>query len=128
MQSNLEFSFALMTDSYTVFEYLYRDAGNYKAWGSLLLAGTVTAEMETAFRELLDSGEFFVAEQVGVPRLDRELWKLSGGPTEDDHGFHEFHGFRSATGEDLKEPVWGSVEGFFAAFGKALDAPIFTSL
>src|SRR5690606_3750149 len=99
-----------------VFEYLYRDAGNYKAWGSLLLTGTVSAEHEAAFRECLDSGEFFVAEQVGVPSLQQELWTLSGGPTEDDHGFHEFHGFRPATGEDLVEAPWGSVEEFLEAF------------
>lgn len=114
--------------THTVFEYLYRDAGNFKAWGSLLLAGSVSAEQKEAFRGLLDSGEFFVAERVGVPSLQRELWKWSDGPTEDDHGFHEFHGFRPAQEEDLREPVWGRVEQLFMAFSGNRTPPIFTSL
>lgn len=96
--------------SHTVFEYLYRDAGNYKIWGSLLLSGAVTAEEENAFRASLDSEAFFIAEELGIPPLNRELWNLSGGPTEDDHGFHEFHGFRPADEADLAEiPMWGTV-------------------
>ena len=31
-----------MTTNFTVFEYLYRDAGNYKAWGAILLEGAFT--------------------------------------------------------------------------------------
>lgn len=108
-----------MCDGYTVFEYLYRDAGNYKAWGSVLLTGMVTPVQEAEFRKLLDGGEFFVAEKVGIPPLNRELWAWSGGPTEDDHGFHEFHGFRPAQEEDLREPVWGRVEGLLGAFEAA---------
>lgn len=107
-----------MCDGYTVFEYLYRDAGNYKAWGSVLLTGTVTPVQEAEFRKLLDGGEFFVAEKVGIPPLNRELWTWSGGPTEGDHGFHEFYGFRTAVGEDLAEPLWGSTGEFLARFRK----------
>jgi len=102
-------------EGYTVFEYLYRDAGNYKAWGSVLLSGRATAEDEAALRSRMDSGAFFVAEKVGVPSLQRELWKWSDGPTEDDHGFHEFHGFREATQDDLANFAC-SKEEFFNRF------------
>lgn len=111
-----------MIDNCTVFEYLYRDAGNYKAWGQVLLTGHVSAEDERAFRSCLESSEFFVAEDVGVPSLQRELWALSGGPTEDDHGWHEFHGFREAMIEDLEGEVWGSVGRLLAAFQNAVTA------
>jgi len=106
---------------YTVFEYLYRDAGNYKAWGQVLLTGRVSAEAELTFRSYLDSGEFFVAEDVGVPSLQRELWTLSDGPTEDDHGWHEFHGFRVATVEDLSMDPLESTGQFLARFWGILD-------
>lgn len=44
---------------FSIFGYLYRDASNYKAWGSLLLeeGSTTTAEVE-ALRATLDSDEF----------------------------------------------------------------------
>jgi len=100
----------------TVFEYLYRDAGNYKAWGHVVLTGLVSADDERALREHLDSEVFFVAESVGVPSLQRELWALSGGPTEDDHGFHEFHGFRGLMDDERVEEPWGTVEEFLGRF------------
>ena len=37
-----------MATSYSVFEYLYRDASNCKVWGKLLLSGAVTDEDVTA--------------------------------------------------------------------------------
>jgi hypothetical protein len=117
-----------MEATYTVFEYLYRDAGNYKAWGSLLLSGAVSPEVEATFRDYLDSREFFVAEQVGIPPLNRNLWELSDGPIGDDHGFHEFHRFRPATAEDLTEPVWGNVKSLFQVFEKVQVSAFFTSL
>ncbi len=69
--------------SYCVFDYLYRDGSNYKAWGSLLLSGESTHEDVTALKECLESGEYFVAEQVGIPPVYKELWDLSGGPTDE---------------------------------------------
>lgn len=117
-----------MCDAYTIFEYLYRDAGNYKAWGRVLLTGMVTLEQEAEFRKLLDGGEFFVAEKVGIPPLNRTLWTWSGGQTEDDHGFHEFQGFRPAMANDMQEPVWAPVERLFDKFRTDQISPIFTSL
>lgn len=105
---------------YAIFEYLYRDASNYKSWGKVLLRGTVgTLEIQDLSSCLIDSS-YFVAEQVGVPVLCEELYQLSGGMTEDDHAFHEFGALRNATREETKTlPIWGSVEDLLQAFREA---------
>ncbi len=41
-----------------VFEYLYRDASNYKAWGGLLLSGIPSQSDVAAFRACLESGAY----------------------------------------------------------------------
>ena len=92
-----------------IFEYLYRDASNYKAWGKILLSGATTDNEITTLRGCLESGEYFVAEQVGIPAVYEELWKLSGGPTEDDHALHEFVGMWEATEEEIASmPLFGT--------------------
>jgi len=102
---------------YTLFEYMYRDASNYKAWGQLLLAGQSYPSDIAALRSTLDSGEYFVAEQVGVPALYEVLWKFTNGSTDDDHCFHEYVELRAATDDEItKLPVWGSVAKFVSTF------------
>ena len=64
-------------ERYTVFEYIYRDAGNLKTAGSLLLTGT-PGEAEAMIRTCLNRAEHFVAEQVGVPSLCPEHFKATG--------------------------------------------------
>lgn len=100
-----------------MFEYLYRDASNYKAFGAILLSGHPTQEEIAALRACLDSGEYFVAEQVGIPAVYKELWDLSGGPTEDDHALHEFGGIRVASKEEINAlPLFGSFSNLLATF------------
>ena len=60
-----------------VFEYLYRDASNYKAWGELLLSGMTSQNEIVALRTRLESDTYFVAEQVGLPALYQELWEFA---------------------------------------------------
>lgn len=70
------------------FEYLYRDAANYKNWGQVVLSNDCDKaldEIESLIREALIDGEFFVAERVNIPVLyfekyDRDL----------DHSWHVF--------------------------------------
>ena len=101
-----------------VFEYLYRDASNYKAWGALLLTGDWTEEDTLCLVRCLDSKELFVAEQVGIPVLHAELYQYSGGMTVDDHAFHEFSSIRPATADDMKSMApWGSAKKLLDAFG-----------
>lgn len=103
--------------AYCIFEYMYRDGSNYKAWGSLLLSGKPTHEYVTALKECLESGDYFVAEQVGIPPVYKELWDLSGGPTDDDHALHEFVAIREATDEERKSmPLFGELSHLLKTF------------
>lgn len=92
-----------MSAKYTLFEYLYRDASNYKAWGQLLIAGDVSHDYYEALVSCLETDDLFVAEQVGIPPLYEKLWALSGGKTEDDHAYHQFFELRPATNEEITE-------------------------
>lgn len=94
----------------TVFEYVYRDAGNFKTAGRLLLLGE-NPEAGSAMRSCLEWGDQFVAEQLGIPSLCEEHWESVGeGPSDLDHAFHEFVGTRLAKPEDSTLIVWGSLE------------------
>ena len=99
---------------FSVFDYCYRDASNYKAWGSLLLQGACSSSDIEGLRNQLDSGEFFIAEQLGIPPLYAELWALSGGPSVDDHVWHTFYALRSATPEETNAGVFGTVENLLS--------------
>ena len=83
-------------DVFYVFEYLYRDTDNFKAFGQLLVSGKITDEYIGELKSHLDYGVFFVAEQVNIPTLYSQLWKYSNGPTISDHTFHEFLSLRPA--------------------------------
>jgi len=106
-----------MKCTYTIFEYLYRDSANYKVWGKLRLSGTASPEDEQILRACLESEELFIAEQVSIPVLYRELWSLSNGPTRDDHAYHEFVTLRPSTAEeDSSVRIWGSLSKLMASF------------
>ena len=105
--------------SYTVFEYLYRDASNYKAFGEVWLAGTVNEEERSEILSSFESGEFFIAEQTGIPPVYRELFECSGGRTDDDHAWHTFEGLRHERALPENAEVWGSVAKLVEAFSAA---------
>ena len=93
-----------------VFQYLYRDAANYKAWGTLVLRGVATESDLEVLATHFESGEFFIAEQLGIPPLYAELWQFSNGPGIDDHVWHTFHALRPASEEDAKGPTFDTVK------------------
>ena len=96
---------------FSVFEYLYRDAGNWKSWGQLLLVGEANAVEISSLRARFESGEFFIAEQLGVPTLFQEFRDQYGGPTQDDHSWHEFAGIRPATQAEISHgSIWGTMQ------------------
>ncbi|MGY1459012.1 hypothetical protein ACW5F0_10235 [Luteimonas sp. A534] len=99
-----------MEGKFTVFEYVYRDAGNFKTAGCLLLSGQ-DPHAEGAIRPCLEWADQFVAEQIGVPALCEAHWESVGeDPSDLDHAFHELLGLRPAKREDFTLNVWGSVE------------------
>lgn len=104
---------------HSVFEYLYRDAGNFKASGELLLEGALNDDEIARIRMHLEGGEFFVAEQISVPTLYERLWQeceCEPSP-EMDHVWHEFDTIRAADNDDLSRlKVWGKATSLLAAF------------
>lgn len=109
-----------MDVSLSMFEYLYRDGNNYKAWGSLLLSGVVTQDSLAAIRSSLEFDLLFVPEQLGIPSIREQLYQYSDGPTEDDHCYHEFVDLRAATQSDLKDDtkVFCSVDELVDRFAR----------
>ncbi|QDH68956.1 hypothetical protein [Marilutibacter alkalisoli] len=84
-----------------VFEYMYRDAGNWKTYGALLLSGDA-GDSQEELRKCLEWGDLFVAEQVEVPSLCEEHFMATGeGPSDLDHAYHEFVDLRVANDEEL---------------------------
>lgn len=98
----------------TLFHYLYRDAGNYKASGVIALEGELDAERWMAALAKFEEGRWFVAEQLGVPTLCYLLYRWSGGPTSADHCWHEFIEFEVTGDAPPDVPVWGAAEEFIA--------------
>jgi len=103
--------------THTLFEYMYRDASNYKARGTLLLHGTYSDDQQAAIEQCCESTEYFVAEQLDIPALCKQLWSDCCGQNRDDHAWHEFVGLSEPTIEDqetLKE--WGTVDELLRRF------------
>ena len=104
----------------TIFEYLYRDAANFKSYGSILLSGQITQSERDLIEGKLESGEFFIAEQIGVKPLYEALYEFSGGMVEQDHVWHSFGGFREVTDADRPDEMkcWGTTSEFTRRFAR----------
>jgi hypothetical protein len=106
---------------FSVFEYQYRDASNYKAQGCLLLEGEVDSDSIIELKKCFDSGEFFIPDFVGIPPLQWHLWKY-GGPNEDDHEYHEYLDLRKATSEEeIELELWGRVDDLLSRMRSASE-------
>lgn len=103
---------------HSVFEYIYRDAGNFKVWGEILLEGEFTAEEVSHLLARFEGGEHFIAEQIGVPPLYAELWhQCQCEPSDElDHAWHEFGEIRAASSEDFARlKPWGTTTDLLAS-------------
>jgi hypothetical protein len=72
------------------FNYLYRDAGNYKAWGEVIFINPeerTLDEVETHLRKAFDQDGLFIASQILIPEV---FLYIDGRVTDDDHCFHEY--------------------------------------
>lgn len=106
---------------YMVFEYLYRDAGNYKAWGELLLEGYLSEAEIERMKARFQDGEFFIPEQIGISSLCEQLWQeCQSEPSDElDHVWHEFSEIRAATNEDLARlKLWGEAAALLVSVEK----------
>jgi len=69
------------------FHYLYRDAGNYKNFGSIIFSNPEFISIETLkeqIRSVLIDGEFINHKKAGIPAL------FFPKKNSDDHSWHEF--------------------------------------
>ena len=73
----------------TLLNYLYRDADNYKEWGSVVFSGEITDDLRNRFVRALEATEFFIADQVRVPEVFPDTWPTYAA----DHCWHEFSNF-----------------------------------
>lgn len=103
----------------TFFHYMYRDAANHKSHGAVLLEGDLTERQRSEIVETFEAGEFFVAEQIGLPPLYGALFSFSGGRTEDDHTWHSFVRFEPSRQPDAANaPHWRSAGSFHETMSK----------
>ena len=106
-------------EPYLAFEYLYRDGGNYKVFGEVWLTGSLSEQERLEFIGSLESDEFFVAEQVGLPPLCEGLYEMTGGRIQDDHAWHTFGGFRGELNVPAGVRIWGKATELLAAIVEA---------
>lgn len=64
----------------TKFEYLYRDAANYKQFGEVIIPGILKMK---ELRPFLRDQLLFIPSKVGLPDLQPKEWSI------DDHIWHE---------------------------------------
>lgn len=93
--------------AWTVFEYLYRDADNHKAFGRVGFEGLATEAQWEAVLQIFDERTYFIAEQIGLPALSDQLFRWSGNaPTDADHCWHEFHSTSVVEGPHLPRSIY----------------------
>lgn len=95
------------------FEYIYRDAGNYKNWGSVVFANpsNFSADrVQQIISSALGQWGFFSAAEAGLPDLH-----FSGRDAELDLPLHEYFGIRD-TDEEPDDSAGRSIEEFLSVF------------
>lgn len=110
---------SLACQELSAMDYFYRDASNYKIFGSIFLSGKFDNATHSQLTECLDDGEYFIAEQIGVPPLYPVLFQIGGGPTDDDHAWHTIEGLRGEVELPAGTEVWGSLTTLITAFRAA---------
>jgi len=103
-------------EKFTVIEYLYRDAANYKVWSRIRFAGVFSKEDVETIQFCMYDGEFFTPQEVSLPPLQPLLWEEFGGPNDDDHDWHSIERVRLATQDDMALPLHGTTNELVAAF------------
>jgi len=76
--------------------------------------GVLTSHEQQSLRSHFPGDGLFVAEQLDVPPLYKELYQWSGGPTSSDHCWHEFDGMKVVENSEVPANAhrWGSAKGF----------------
>lgn len=103
---------------YCIFEYQYRDGGNFKSCDFVILEGEVTDITIDVITACLIDGLWFMANQVGLPDLFEGVQKW--GPSDLDVSWHEFVELKPATDDDIStKPIYGKLSDLLDAFKNA---------
>lgn len=84
-----DYSFIPGSGNNTKFNYLYRDASNYKVWNEFVIEGQLTEEQADKIIECC-YGEYFKPHMVGMP--EKTFVDLGYSENEDDVEFFELGG------------------------------------
>jgi len=106
-----------------IFNYLYRDADNYKSWGTRIFRGTRFPGDLERLQAATEDGEHFVATQVGLTPQQPGMISF---PSPADHGYHEIpedetdiEEIETYEGADLDPRTWAEFLAEFEAVGPA---------
>jgi len=98
------------------FEYLYRDAGNFKKWGEIIFSNPNNIDIElveSMAKKVLIDESYFVANKANIPDLHFEHYN-----EQLDHGWHEMHTFQS-TNETPNDQHQRTIDEFFHSLQEA---------
>lgn len=115
MEANRQVSGEAKSVAWTVFEYLYRDANNHKAFGKAVFEGAYSSLDWEAALDCFEEGLYFIAEQIGLPAIYNQLLRWSGNaPTDADHCWHEFISITNTDAVPLDAKIFraGSAKDF----------------
>lgn len=90
----------------TAFEYMYRDASNWKQFGRVIFSGAISRDDVEAVLKARYDGEWFIPGQIGMVDLQE------GWDPQYDHPFHELGGFELT----LEDPCDRTVSDFVKSF------------
>ena len=93
----------------TRFNYMYRDASNYKSCGSVVFRGGIAEALSTRLSAALESTEFFIADQIRIADVFLADWPLE----QDDHCWHAFSD-TELTSDAPDDPHVRTIEEFVA--------------
>jgi hypothetical protein len=95
------------------FNYLYRDAGNFKTYGCVIFTAPNPIDLERLDQRIRDSlidQEYFFAAKVSVPDLHATTWDYDL-----DHSWHEYEGLE-LTGELSNDQDKRDIDTFVSTF------------
>lgn len=98
----------------TLFEYRYRDGGNFQAFGTVVLKGALLPRELEKLQARFSGDGLFIAEELDIPPLYEVLYRWSNGPIVSDHCWHEFIDVRAVNKSSLPPDtvVWGDAGAF----------------
>jgi hypothetical protein len=108
---------ATMGTTNTLFNYLYRDAGNYKRWGEIVFAGAPSDAFTLRLKKVLYDGALFIASQVNVPDVSFEA-SGTDPRDNDDHPWHEFSSMENSS-QPPNDPSKRTIEELVGQFERA---------